>query len=118
MNLIEIGSGSEDLTALKKRAVMRRVKNPTIDKWTNDYDVGIVKVATPFVESAVQQIIPLVKAGEEPSAGEPAVVAGWGVNKISECSTETFVSTVQCRSTYKSVDLTANISHYLCFTVV
>jgi len=48
-----------------------------------DYDAGVVNVEIPFVVSAVQKPIALVKAGEEAAAGEQVVVSGWGLNEVS-----------------------------------
>jgi len=74
---IKIGSGSKNATALEKRSVAHHKYF-----WlTLDYDAGVVKVAPPFVLDAAHKPIALVNAGEDPAAGEPVVVFGWGYNK-------------------------------------
>jgi len=78
-----IGSGSENRTALEKRPVVRMVAHPKYDVRKDDYDVGVVKVATPFVVSAVRKPIALVAPGEDATAGEPVVVTGWGDTMVS-----------------------------------
>jgi len=77
-----IGSGSEYFLSLEKRAVVRTTTHPKFDSSTDDYDVGIVKVETPFVVSAVQKPIALVDAGEYPLT-KAVVVSGWGHNDVS-----------------------------------
>jgi len=48
---VMIGSGSENMSTLEKRAVVRSVAHPKFNgPIFLDYDVGVVKVATPFVE--------------------------------------------------------------------
>ena len=83
VNNIMIGSGSENMPDLQKQAVVRNVAHPKYDSITLDYDVAVLKVATPFVVSDVRKPIALVKAGEEPADHEPVVVSGWGTNKVS-----------------------------------
>jgi len=80
---VSIGSGSENIAALEKRAVVRMVTHPKHDDRKKDYDAGVVKVATPFVVSAVHKPIALVAAGEDATAGEPVVVTGWGDTLVS-----------------------------------
>jgi len=67
---------------MEKRAIERTVLHPKFSYDKYDYDVGVVKVKTPFVESATQKRIALVKAGEDPAAGEQVVVSGWGWNEV------------------------------------
>jgi len=85
-----IGSGSEYLSSLEKRAVVRRMKHPKYDSSTNDYDVGVVKVETPFVVSAVQKPIALVDAEEEPLT-RAVFLSGWGLNDVSAHSPGIFI---------------------------
>jgi len=94
VKILKLGSGSEDIFALEERDVERAVANPKYNKSTYDYDVGIVKVATPFVVSAVRKPVALVKAGEEAAGGEPVVVSGWGVAEVSVYCSRSFVSIV------------------------
>ena len=91
---MRIGSGSENLLTQEKRAVEKIVIHPKFSEETLDYDVAVVKVASPFVPSAVQKPIALVNPGEEPAAGEPVVVSGWGRNKVSVHSAGNFVESV------------------------
>ena len=72
------------MTALEKRAVEQIVAHPQFDMEVYEYDAAIVKVATPFVVSAVTRPVALVKAGEEAAGGEPVVVSGWGSNRVRE----------------------------------
>jgi len=83
LSYIKIGSGSKDVTALKKRDIVRFVEHPKYDSEVYDYDVAVVKVTTPFVVSAVEKPVALVEAGEYAAAGEPVVVSGWGINRVS-----------------------------------
>ena len=62
---------------------MRLVSHPKYYFMKYDYDAGVVNVEIPFVVSAVQKPIALVKAGEEAAAGEQVVVSGWGLNEVS-----------------------------------
>jgi len=78
------------------RAIVRSVAHPKFNKKTIDYDAGVVKVATPFVESDIRKPVALVKVGEEAAAGEPVVVSGWGVSPVSAPSPGTLsVNVVQ-----------------------
>jgi len=78
-----IGSGSENVSNLKLRAAVRSVWHAKFTLESLDYNVGVVKVATPFVVSAVEKPIALLRAGEEVAVGEPVVVSGWGLNEVS-----------------------------------
>jgi len=82
---ITIGSGSENMLNLEKRGVVRSVGHPKYNRPKFDYDVGVLKVATPFVVSEVQKPIALVEAGEDAATREPVVVSGWGINRVSIC---------------------------------
>jgi len=90
-----IGSGSENLSNIQKHAVVRNEAHPKFYRRTFDYDVGVVKVATPFVLSDVRKPIALVKAGEEPADRESVVVSGWGTNRVSVHPSENFVNRVR-----------------------
>jgi len=81
--IVLVGSGGEKRSALERRTVVRMVAHPKYDRPKHDYDAGIIKVATPFEESAVRKPIALVAVGEEASAGEPVVVTGWGDTMVS-----------------------------------
>ena len=81
--------------ALEKSDLVRSKSQPKYSIPQDDYDVGAVHVATPFVISAVPKPIALVKAGEEAAAQEPVVVSGWGVNQVSA-----FWKLSQCKSAY------------------
>ena len=81
--LVTIGSGSENMTALETHAVARIVKHPKYNGSILDYDAQMAKLQTPVVESNVRKPIALVAAGEDGAAGEPVVVSGWGVTKVS-----------------------------------
>jgi len=87
-----IGSGSENREALEKSAVVRKLAHPKYDSDADDYDVGVVTVAAPFVVSAVRKPIALVKAGEDAASHEPVVVSGWGVNRVSAFYLGSFLS--------------------------
>jgi len=90
-----IGSGSVNVTALITRPVVRSVAHPKYHRKRYDFDVGVVKVEFPFIVSPVRKPIALVKAGEDPAAGEPVVVAGWGINDVSIICSRNFVHNVR-----------------------
>jgi len=95
VNALTIGIGSENLLKLETTAVVRGQMHPNFISPKMDYDVAVVKVATPFVVSNVRKPIASVKAGEEPAASEPIVVSGWGINEVSDNPLESFVNRVR-----------------------
>lgn len=101
VNSVTIGSGSENMLNVEKTAVVQCTAHPKHSMLTMDYDVGVAKVATPFVVSDVRKPITLMKAGEEPAAHEPVVVSGWGTNSVSVYPSESVVNRdFACRDLY------------------
>ncbi|XP_069679934.1 trypsin beta-like [Periplaneta americana] len=52
------------------------IANPNYDYYTIDFDVAVAKVSTPF--SFGTGVQPIALTSSEPSAGQTAVVTGWG----------------------------------------
>jgi len=116
---LKIGSGSANISAVQQHAVVRVVSNPKYIKSTHDYDVGLVKVAIPFVVSAVRKPVPLVNVGEEAAGGEPVVVAGWGFAEVSVYCLGSFVNIVRYPPIQSSkFEEKGPFSLFVCFNLV
>jgi len=89
---MSIGSGAEELSKLQKQPVARVAVHQNYSTNSLDYDVAVIKVATPFTVGPNRKPIAFTSIRELPKDNERVIVSGWGITEVSELRCRAIIS--------------------------